>query len=41
MHEEEKMTQKTSQTIRGFSLDQQFYRIVQDVTWSDALRGNI
>ena len=38
MHEAERITQKTGQTITVFTQDQQLYKIVLDMIWSDILR---
>ena len=40
MYKAERITQKTGQTITVFTLDQQLYKIVLDVIWSDTLRWN-
>ena len=40
MYEVEIMTQKTGQTTTVFTLDQQLYKIVLDVIWSDTLKWN-
>ena len=40
MHKAEIVTQKTGQTITVFTLDQQLYKTVTDVIWSDTLRWN-
>ena len=38
MHKAERITQKTGQTITVFTQDQQLYKIVLDMIWSDILR---